>query len=167
MIKWVGFDRSYNSWEPAENFNFVEETQEETSTEVAENFEVEKIIKKREKNGNVSYLLKWVGFNKSYNSWEPAENLDCEELINDFEVDRAFRIVAANVDDGIMYLMQWKDLPSSPVSSEEARVLWPKLLIKFLENNINWYALQKNVTFIEEPVESHDVVGDPIQIHCK
>lgn len=47
--------------------------------------EVEKIIGKKIVRGEAKYLLKWVGFSPKYNSWEPAGNLNCPELMEDFE----------------------------------------------------------------------------------
>lgn len=47
-------------------------------------YEVEKILKRRIKNGRVQYFLKWKGFPDSDNSWEPASNVT-EDLVNEFE----------------------------------------------------------------------------------
>jgi len=48
-------------------------------------YPVEQILKKRIRNNKVEYLLKWNGYNRSENSWEPIDNLHCDELIKDFE----------------------------------------------------------------------------------
>ena len=51
--------------------------------------EVKKIEDKRiNKKGQVEYLVKWRGLKDRENSWEPRENLDCENLIKEFEKKR-------------------------------------------------------------------------------
>ena len=36
----------------------------------------------------MEYLLKWRGYDDDDNTWEPADNLDCTDLIEDFERKR-------------------------------------------------------------------------------
>ena len=69
-------------------------------------YEVEKILDKRTKKGKTEYLIKWKGKCKAggvlvaqsetlhrvagyedeaENTWEPTDNLDCEDKIQDFE----------------------------------------------------------------------------------
>jgi len=63
-----------------------EKPDEENEEDNEEEFIVEKILKKRKKpNGKWEYFLKWSGFDDSYNTWEPKENMDCEEMLEEFE----------------------------------------------------------------------------------
>lgn len=61
-----------------------EASQSSGRTEVAETWEVERVMGKRlDDKGELSYLLKWKSYDET--SWEPLVNLSCDKLIKDFE----------------------------------------------------------------------------------
>ena len=57
----------------------------ETESEDDAQYEVEKVLHKRKREGRVHYLVKWLGYGDKDNTWEPEENLDCDEKIKEFE----------------------------------------------------------------------------------
>ncbi|XP_011162721.1 polycomb group protein Pc isoform X2 [Solenopsis invicta] len=48
-------------------------------------YAAERITKKREKRGKVEYFVKWKGWSKKYNTWEPEENILDIRLIELYE----------------------------------------------------------------------------------
>jgi hypothetical protein len=50
-----------------------------------EDYEVEQIVAKRQSGKKVQYLVKWLGYDASQNTWLDANHLQCPDLIADFE----------------------------------------------------------------------------------
>lgn len=62
-------------------------TETTPSTHNSENeYLVEKILDHRKKdNGTIEYKIKWHGFSNEFDTWEPIENLNCPELLQEYE----------------------------------------------------------------------------------
>lgn len=56
-------------------------------------YEVQEIIDKRIVGGKTQYLIKWKGYGKTANSWEPENNLNCSWLILKYERNQIIRIL--------------------------------------------------------------------------
>ena len=51
-----------------------------------EEYEVENILRKRTRNGQTEYYIKWKGYTNKYNQWLPISDMGgCQELIEEFE----------------------------------------------------------------------------------
>ena len=50
-----------------------------------EEFEVKRIITKRQNRNRIKYLIKWLGYEDTDSTWEPTSNLNCPEKIKKFE----------------------------------------------------------------------------------
>ena len=63
-----------------------------------EEFEVERIIAKRCNKNQIEYLVKWLEYEDTDNTWEPTSNLNCPEKVKEFE-DQSRRIWGDQVKD--------------------------------------------------------------------
>ena len=64
--------------------NRKRKAQREVEEEPEEVYSVEKIVSKKVVGGKTQYLLKWKGYDSDQNTWEPEENLDCQDLLEEF-----------------------------------------------------------------------------------
>ncbi|XP_030378703.1 chromobox protein homolog 3 [Scaptodrosophila lebanonensis] len=158
-------------------------------------FSVERVEDKRTVNGRTEYYLKWKGYPRSENTWEPVENLDCPDLIAAFEeslknnkketkkrlstsstpesirskrksfmeddggdeqkkligFDRGLepsKILGATDSSGaLMFLMKWKGSDHADlVPAKVANVRCPQVVIQFYEERLTWHTGNGNGT---------------------
>ncbi|KAJ1043361.1 hypothetical protein NDA10_005382 [Ustilago hordei] len=62
-------------------------------------FEVEALIDKRSHNGTTEYKVLWRGYSEEAASWEPVENLNCPDLIQEYEVSEGDSLVSVDDDE--------------------------------------------------------------------
>jgi len=64
------------------------EKQKESSSEEEEH-EVERIVDSRVQRGRVQYLVKWLGYADSDNTWQEESTMNCPELIARFKSEQS------------------------------------------------------------------------------
>ncbi|CAF4726041.1 unnamed protein product, partial [Rotaria sp. Silwood1] len=65
--------------------NSETDKQQIVGADEGEEFVVERIVSHRFRNGRKEYLLQWKGYSEEENTWEPQQNLDCPDLIEQYE----------------------------------------------------------------------------------
>ncbi|KAF7881001.1 uncharacterized protein EAF02_006892 [Botrytis sinoallii] len=93
LIEWKGYPKQKDwTWESVEMLRedcpeWVEEKENGSLNGDADVHEVEAILDKRKVRGKVQYRVKWEGWEANYNTWEPAEMLECDVpyMVEDFE----------------------------------------------------------------------------------
>lgn len=58
-------------------------------------FAIEHILDRRERKGRAEYLIKWMGYDKAHNSWEPAANIFDRRFIDEYDRAREEALASA------------------------------------------------------------------------
>ncbi|CAF0849248.1 unnamed protein product [Rotaria sordida] len=84
-----------------------------------EEFIVERIVSHRFRNGRKEYLLAWKGYPEEENTWEPQQNLDCPDLIEEYEN----RIMQKShyINESSTSLKRKSSLDQAPVQNKRGR----------------------------------------------
>ena len=90
-----------------------------------EEYEVEKILDKRQRKGGMEYLVKWKNFDDpDDNTWEPSDNLgDAEEKIKKFEKDLEAKSSGAAKKEAAKRKVTGSPAPGADKDAKVARVL--------------------------------------------
>lgn len=103
LVKWKNYSSENNTWEPESNLACDEliseflKTKEKVadptknknknkiSAEDSTDYEVQKILDVNYKSNNKrEFLIRWKNYSSKHDTWEPEENLSCDELIAAF-----------------------------------------------------------------------------------
>lgn len=139
-------------------------------------------------------MLKWAGFNNRYNTWEPEEELSCDELLEEFEKS-SFRSIIGNflfaliisykmcnhsfalfgtclgvrkANHSVSYFVKFLGQnKGEQKTTEEMRSKWPMQTIKYLQEQIEWVT-SINASNSNQHVDFARVpIGEPVCISCK
>lgn len=118
------------------------------------------------------YLLKWYGKTNRYNSWEPESHLNCDELLAEFEINRAHKIIDVVQGNGeVKYIVQIRNESQlEVVSSDEAKVWWSPMIFDFLLKKIEYIVAPRNVPFVQPSIDRlilNAPDGEVPEITCK
>lgn len=123
---------------------------------------IRKVLGKRLRRKEVEYLIEWNGYDGKNNTWEPEENLDCEDLINKFkEKEKIVRggrdkipimkipqkiVDVTNSSGQLEFSMKFRGIKETKlIPASEANLKWPQIVIKYYEERIEWSSAASNI----------------------
>lgn len=151
-------------------------------------YDVEAILRRKIVDGKVFYRIKWLNFASKLNTWEPEENLFCNEILERFIISRANKIIseyflsysvelcltfeiiqgARQTPYGITYLVGWADgFDPKSYSVIEAHGMFANLVINFLDENIEFVRRVSGGIPQNPAISQRQPIGNPIAIVCR
>lgn len=70
---------------PAKKARQESEEEEDDDEDDGKEYEVAKILDSRTKKGKREFLVHWKGWSSRFDNWEPEENLNCDDLIAQYD----------------------------------------------------------------------------------
>lgn len=183
-----GIDVNQNQKVPEKDTDKSEKEEVVDDGLTEEEYEVEKILKRRCTEDGRSWLyVKWLGWDNKFNTWEQEDRMDeveqYEHFLKNFEqkrflppgtkganvkgFDRSLlvdSIIGAKCDDGKhLFLVKWKEVDFTEwVPAEDADSCCPKLVIDFYEKFILWSKPRgENLKPISSPTLSNQADTSP------
>lgn len=118
-------------------------------------YEVEKIVNHRRRGNKTQYFIKWKGYPSSENTWEDEDNLNCDELLQEYlekvrkneeltrikskPIPQPKKIIDIFKRDGVIYYKAlYRDGNTGEIDSVSLRKLRPLVAIDFLESRANF-----------------------------
>ena len=103
-------------------------------------YEVEKIISYRNKNGIRQYYISWKGYGQEMDSWENESCLNCDLLIREFWKGNPRKMVPDDacienlyVSNGKYFYLIRTGHTMELMTSQEAQIYYPQLVVAYLE----------------------------------
>ncbi|XP_024082059.1 chromodomain-helicase-DNA-binding protein 2 isoform X2 [Cimex lectularius] len=90
-----------------------------------ENYEVEKLVSSRVKNGKTQYKVHWKGYNSSQDTWENESNLSCDELIEQYlNTQKKKKVPGSMQQNGEWEVLKIVDMHIFKTGKREFLVRW-------------------------------------------
>lgn len=82
-VRWKGWGAKNDTWEPKNSLHCADKLKEYEDSK-NQDYEVEKIVGEKIEYGKRYFLVKWKNWPEADNSWEAADHVDCNDLIEKF-----------------------------------------------------------------------------------
>ena len=124
-IHFFGWSAAHDEWKnnaEADKWLRYEEPDSDTEFDRGE-YEVDKLLKKRKRGGIIGYDVRWLGFDETWDTWEPATNIH-PECIAEYE---ARQPRGAHSTPARAFVLDAEDPVSSEAANELAQEWYDKI----------------------------------------